>query len=421
MLTFAKGAVRGRVTVPGDKSISHRALILGALAEDGISISNLNPGSDVAATALALRAIGAHVELEGTRASVRRAPPHDPPGDIDCMNSGSTARMMMGVVTGANLRARFTGDASLQRRPMEPVAAHLRAFGAKIETTDGTLPATVRGTADPQTRTFILVQPSAQIKTSLLFAAAYAGIPIEIHGDKGSRDHTERLLQAFGARMTFDRSRVLMQSMPDRFSDVTVAGDFSSAAFFIVAACIAPGSDLTIADVGVNPSRTGLLDALELMGARIELQNGRESSGEPIADIRVRSSELNGTSIAADLALRAIDEIPVLCVAAAFARGQTRLTGIADLRNKESDRIAAIERLLTAAGIDVEKLPNGIAVHGGSPQTAGGIIETHGDHRTAMSAGVLAAGAGALAVDDEVSMDVSFPGFATLLEQAQHA
>ncbi len=419
MLTFTKGPLRGEVGVPGDKSISHRALLLAALSERPLTVSNLNPGRDVFATATALRAIGTRIEVDGTGALVQRGALHDPDGIIDCMNSGSTTRMMMGAVTGANLRATFDGDASLRRRPMEPVAAHLRAYGARIETSGGKLPATVQGTAKPETTRFILVQPSAQIKTALLLAAVYANTPIEIHGDKGSRDHTERLLKSMGADISFDRSHVALRSMPRTFSDIAVPGDFSSAAFFIVAATVSPGSALVVHDVGVNPSRTGLLEALEHMGAHIELRNARESGGEPIADIHIRSAHLHGTGIAADVALRAIDEIPVLAVAAAFAQGETRITGIADLRTKESDRVAAIERLLSAAGIEVEILPNGIAIHGGVPRASGGIIETHGDHRTAMAAGVLASGAGALAIDDESSIDVSFPGFTNLLEQAQ--
>lgn len=402
------GPLRGEIAVPGDKSISHRALLLGALSPRPIQIASLNPGRDVYATAQALNAIGAG-----------SGPLRDPAGVIDCLNSGSTARMMMGVVTGANLTATFDGDESLRKRPMEPVAAHLRAFGAKIETTDGKMPVRVRGTAKPESRRIILVSPSAQIKTSLLLAAAYSGTPIEILGDKGSRDHTERLLQYFGADIAFDRSKVVLRSMPSSFKDVTVAGDFSAAAFFIVAATVSHGSDLLIRDCGVNPSRTGLLDALRMMGAHIAAENERMVSGEPIADLRVRSAGLSGADISADLALRAIDEIVVLAVAAAFAQGTTRITGVRELRTKESDRIAAIERLLSAAGIAVEILPNGIAIAGGTPRANGACIETYGDHRTAMAAAALAAGAGTLAIDDEACIAVSFPAFIELLERVQ--
>lgn len=304
---------------------------------------------------------------------------------------------------------------------MEPVAAQLRAFGAKIETSNGKLPATVAGTDNPQTRRFILLSPSAQVKSALLFAGTFGNVPVTTTGDRGSRDHTERLLRYFGADIAFDRATVTLRSMPSQFRDVDVAGDFSAAAFFLVAATVAQGSDVLIEGVGVNPTRTGLLDALLQMGASISLVNEREQSGEPVADIAVRSADLHGISIAGDFALRAIDEIPVLAVAAAFARGETRITGIADLRNKESDRVAAIERLLAAAGIETEILPNGIAIHGGSPRCEGAMVETHGDHRTAMAAAVLAAGAGALQIDDEQSIGVSFPAFGGLLREAQRS
>ncbi len=420
MQTFRQGALRGSIAVPGDKSISHRALLLSALSPQAVTVSNLNSGRDVLATLRALQAIGAAIEPgPQNSASVQAGTLHDPLVAIDCMNSGSTARMMMGVIAGANLNARFTGDASLSRRPMEPVAAHLRAFGAKIETTGGTLPATVRGTGAPQSTRLILVSPSAQIKTALLLAAAYGNTPMELLGDKGSRDHTERLLRFLGADIDFDRSHVTLRAMPRAFRDIEVAGDFSAAAFFIVAATVAPESAIVLPGVGINPSRTGLLDALNAMGAQIHIENLREIGGEPAGDIHVRSAPLHATSVSADVALRAIDEVVVLAVAAAFAQGETRITGVRELRTKESDRVAAIERLLGAAGVGVEMLPNGIAVHGGCAHSAGGTVETQGDHRTAMAAAVLAAGAGGLGIDDETAIDVSFPSFTAILEHAQ--
>lgn len=344
---------------------------------------------------------------------------HDPQNTVDCMNSGSTARMLVGVCAGANLRARLDGDDSLRRRPMEPVAAQLRAFGARIETTNGTLPANVQGTSQAQTRDFILLAPSAQVKTALLLAGVFGRVPVTITGDQGSRDHTERLLRYWGADLESARERVELRTGPQSFAPVDVVGDFSAAAFFIVAATVAPGSSLRIEGVGVNSTRTGLLDALQAMGANIRLENLREQSGEPIADISVESAGLRGVSIGADIALRAIDEIPVLAVAAAFAEGETKITGVRDLRNKESDRIAAITRLLSAAGIAVQALPDGIAIGGGTPRATGATVETQHDHRTAMAAAVLAAGAGKLAIDDDASIDVSFPKFKEVLRTAQ--
>lgn len=416
---FRPGPLRGEIRLPGDKSISHRALLLGALSPAPIAVRNLNAGQDVAATANALRAIGARIEPSGDAVIVQNGELHDPAGTIDCMNSGSTARMMMGVVTGANLQARFDGDESLRRRPMEPVAAHLRAFGAHIDTANGTLPAEVRGTEQPQSRRIILVSPSAQIKTALLLAGAYSSTPVEVLGDKGSRDHTERLLAYFGADVHCERGSCALRSMPTAFRDVEVAGDFSAAAFFIVAATVAPGSELLVANCGVNPTRTGLLDALRQMGADISLENERERSGEPLADLRVRSAQLRGIDVSADVALRAIDEILVLAVAAAFANGPTRISGVRELRTKESDRVAAIERLMRAAGVAVEILPNGLSIAGGSARADGALVETQGDHRTAMAAAALAAGAGELRIDDEACVAVSFPDFVSQLNAAQ--
>ena len=315
---FSSGALRGHLTVPGDKSISHRALMLLAKSARTHVVRNLNPGGDVFATQAALQALGASIERSGNDVTVCGGSFRDPDVSIDCMNSGSTARMVMGICAGANLHAHLDGDQSLSRRPMEPVAAHLRAFGARIETTDGRLPVNVQGTSAPQTRRFILVSPSAQIKTALLFAGVFGEVPVATLGDKGSRDHTERLLRYLGADITFDRANVELRSMPANFRDIDVAGDFSAAAFFIVAASIAPGSSIVIESVGVNPSRTGLIDALLQMGANIRLENPREVSGEPIADIAVQSAPLRGIAVSADVALRAIDEIPVLAVAAAL-------------------------------------------------------------------------------------------------------
>jgi len=338
---------------------------------------------------------------------------------LDCMNSGSTARMMLGVCAGADVPASFDGDESLRRRPMEPIAAQLRAFGAKIVTTDGKLPLRITGTPRIETRRFILLSPSAQVKSALLLAGLFAKTPITVTADKGSRDHTERLLRYLGAGITWDGSRIELHGALTNANPVTVCGDFSSAAFFIVAATVAPGSELTVEQVGINPTRTGLLDALLAMGASIELRNAREIAGEPVADIYVRHATLRGITIGPDVALRAIDEIPVLAVAAAFATGATKITGVRELRSKESDRVAAIERLLNAVGIAVETAPNGLVIAGGTPCARGGRIDTHDDHRTAMAAATLAAGAGPLEIDSDASIDVSFPSFLETLGSVQ--
>ena len=418
---FASGPLRGTIRVPGDKSISHRALILGAATPHPLEIRNLNPGRDVRATMEALIALGARVEGSGEAVRVHATQLREPMGTLDCMNSGSTARMMLGVCAGADVPATFDGDESLRRRPMEPVAAQLRAFGAKIETTDGKLPLRISGTPQVETRRFILLSPSAQVKSALLLAGLFSKTPVTVTADKASRDHTERLLRYLGADITWDGSTIELRGTLTNADPVTVCGDFSSAAFFIVAATVAPGSELTLEQVGVNPTRTGLLDALSAMGASIELRNAREVAGEPVADIYVRHAPLRGITIGPDVALRAIDEIPVLAVAAAFAAGETKITGVRELRTKESDRVAAIERLLSAVGIAVETAPNGLVITGGSPRAGGGRIDTHDDHRTAMAAATLAAGAGPLEIDSDASIDVSFPSFLETLGSVQRA
>lgn len=404
-VTFGPGPLRGTIHVPGDKSISHRALITAAACREPIEITGLNPGRDVVATREALAALGVRIEHDGDTIVVTGSPLREPLGIIDCMNSGSTARMMLGVCAGANIRATFDGDASLRKRPMEPVSAQLRAFGARIDTNNGLMPVRLEGTPEIQTRNFILVNQSAQIKSALLFAGLFAGVDVTVSGDLGTRDHTERLLRYLGTPLT---------ARP-----IHVAGDISAAAFFIVGATITPGSDVTIFNVGVNPTRTGLIDALTLMGADIERVNEREQAGEPVADIVVRHAPLRGVTFGSDVALRAIDEIPVLSVAAAFATGDTAITGIRELRTKESDRVAAIERMLAAVGIDVDTEPNRIVIHGGTPIGNGAIIDTHHDHRTAMATAMLASGAGPLAIDSDASIEVSFPDFLATLRRVQ--
>ena len=329
---------------------------------------------------------------------------------------------MLGVCAGAGVPATFDGDESLRRRPMEPVAAQLRAFGAKIETEQGHMPVRLTGTPAIETLNFILLSPSAQVKSALLFAGVFSGTAIKIAGDLHSRDHTERLLAYLGWNVQWDGRTVSLGGAAPAASGertVDVAGDFSSAAFFITAAALTPGSALLVRNTGVNPSRTGLLDALERMGAHVERRNERVVCGEPVADVAVEYAPLRGIDVAADLVPRAIDEIPLIAVAAAFATGTTRITGIGELRAKESDRIAAIERLLAAVGIATEPLPKGLAIAGGTPAAASGVVETHDDHRTAMAAAVLACAAGPIAIDSERSIDVSFPSFLSTLESVR--
>ncbi len=417
MVTFHSGRLRGSVGVPGDKSISHRALIAGARCDAPLVVSNLNPGRDVEATRDALVALGVRIENAGNERVVHPASLAGPRHSLDCMNSGSTVRMLLGACAGAGIAARFNGDESLRRRPMEPVSAQLRAFGAKIETTAGCLPVQLEGTPQIETRHFILLSPSAQIKSALLFAGLFAGVPVRVDGDRGSRDHTERLLAYLGAKIEWDRRSVSLGPEPLQANAIEVVGDFSSAAFFVTAAAITPGSSIVIQNTGVNPTRTGLLDALAQMGGAIELRNPRSSSGEPVADVAVEYRPLRATAIDSDLALRAIDELPLLAIAAAFATGTTTIAGIEPLRSKESDRVAAIERLLGTVGIDMTAGPKSVTIAGGTPVPGRVVLQTNGDHRIVMAAAVLACAAGPLTVDSDTSLDVSFPGFSRALER----
>ena len=419
LVNFRPGALRGSVAVPGDKSISHRALIAGAAGTAPLRIANLNAGRDVRATYEALIALGVHVRTDGDDAVVSGGRLLSRATTIDCMNSGSTARMLLGACAGANAAARFDGDSSLRRRPMEPVAAQLRAFGAKIETTDGRLPLQLLGTPEIQTRHFILLSPSAQVKSALLFAGIFAGVAVAVDGDRGSRDHTERLLAYLGAEIEWGGSSIRLNRSRLAGGSVTVAGDVSAAAFFVTAAAITPGSSIRIPGVGVNPTRTGLFDVLRSMGAAIELENERAAYGEPVADVTVEYRPLIAANVDAGTALRAIDEIPLIAVAAAFAEGTTTIAGISDLRSKESDRIDAIERLLEAVGVESSYDRGALRVIGGAPVPRKPAVRTEHDHRIAMAAAVLACAAGPLTVDGSASVEVSFPGFVSALAALQ--
>lgn len=427
-MTFHRGPLCGEVDVPGDKSISHRALIAGAFMAGAfgggrrLRITNLNPGRDVRATREALLALGLRIEADRQETTVLGGPLRESAGVLDCMNSGSTVRMLLGACAGAGVRARFDGDRSLRRRPMEPVSAQLRAFGARIETTQGRLPLEYFGTPEIQTRRFILLTPSAQVKSALLFAGLFAGVAVRVDGDRGSRDHTERLLRHLGAAIDWDGRTITLgaaHDLPSKDASVDLAGDFSAAAFFITAAAVTPHSSILVRKTGVNPTRTGLLDILRQMGARIELRNERVVAGEPVADIAAAYAPLHATSVGPDQALRAIDEIPLAAIAAAFADGSTTIAGIGELRTKESDRIAAIERLLQAVSIETHAEVGGVTICGGKPSQPHTTVDTDDDHRIAMAAAALACAVGPLAIDSSASVDVSFPGFVQALTALQ--
>ncbi len=421
-MIFRAGALRGEVRVAGDKSISHRALMLAAAAPGTSAISAPNLGADVLATRDAVIALGARVDQRNGGFLVTGGPLHDPAGGtIDARNSGTTARLLMGLCAGNGLSATFDGDASLRRRPMERVARPLRALGAEVTTSNGRLPARVRGIGAPPGGEFALEIASAQVKSAILLANLNAGGLVRVTGDRRSRDHTERMLRHFGRTIRFDGRTVELE--PGRLAarDVRVPGDLSGAAFFLAGAAITPGSDLVLREVGVNPTRTGVLDALVAMGADLEFTNERDLDGEPVADIAVRYRPLAATTLDGELVVRAIDEITILAVVAAHARGITRIRDAADLRGKESDRLATITATLRACGVAVTEHPDGLDITGGGARPPERTLLSYDDHRIAMAIAALAAPAGAHPVDDDSCIAISFPDFVPLWERAQRA
>lgn len=424
-LTATPGApLRGRVRAPGDKSISHRALILGALAHGETVVTGLLEGEDVLATARAAAAFGAAVERVGDGAwrIVGKGGFAQPSGVIDCGNSGTGVRLLMGAAAAFPIRASFDGDASLRRRPMGRVAQPLSMMGARFAATGGErLPLTLHGGG---LRGIAYTPPvaSAQVKSAILLAGLGAKGETVVTEPAPTRDHTERMLRAFGADLTIEpagsglRVRVAgearLQGRP-----VRVPGDPSSAAFPLVAGLITPGSVVTVEGVLLNPLRAGLYVTLREMGADLSEENAADASGEPIADLVARHGALRGVIVPAARAPSMIDEYPILAVAAAFAQGETVMLGVEELRHKESDRIALTAALLRACGVEVEEGPDRLVVHGrGAPPRGGGAVVTQGDHRIAMSGLVLGMAAQAPVQVDEASMiATSFPGFTALM------
>lgn len=412
----AAAALRGRVRVPGDKSIAHRAVMFNAAAAGEAVVRGLPSGQDVASTMSAMRTLGAGVEriAPGTvRIRGRAMRFEKTPGTIDCENSGTTMRLLSGLLAGQEgLVATLVGDASLSRRPMKRVAAPLIALGARIDTTDGHAPILIHGSRLTAGAVALAVA-SAQLKSAALLAGLQADGLTEVTEPIATRDHTEKLLRAMGVdvQSAGTRSAVRGPAVPACIG-VDVPGDPSSAAFLLVAAALVPGSDLTLEGVCLNPTRLGFLVVLRRMGADIECHVEKEVGGEPVGTIRCRASGLGPFEIGAAEVPAAIDELPLLAVAAAFADGESVLSGAGELRVKESDRIAATAALLRTFGIEVEEKDDGMIVRGGRPR-GGGSVATHGDHRIAMAAAVaaLAAGPGGVTLDDAGAVDVSFPEF----------
>jgi 3-phosphoshikimate 1-carboxyvinyltransferase len=420
--------VQGRARVPGDKSISHRALILGALAVGETTVGGLLEGEDVLHTANAMRALGAHLERAGEQAwrirGVGVAGFAQPVGPLDFGNSGTGCRLAIGAVAGSPVTVAFVGDESLRSRPMRRVLDPLEKMGARVlEVADGgRLPLTIRGAADPIPIIYEPPVASAQLKSAVLLAGLAApGETIVIEAE-ATRDHTERLLKHFGAKITSKSHgehgrRIVLKGQPElEPANVLVPADPSSAAFPLVAALLAPGSELVLEAVMTNPLRTGLLTTLREMGASIEVVDKRDDGGEEIGDLRVRTSALKGVDVPAERAPSMIDEYPILAVAASFAEGVTRMRGVQELRVKESDRLAATVDMLRANGVAVEIEGDDLIVQGKGRPAGGAEVKTHMDHRIAMSALVMGlASENPVRIDDSAFIATSFPGFVELM------
>ncbi len=422
------GPVQGRARVPGDKSISHRALILGALTVGETTVGGLLEGEDVLHTADAMRALGAHLERTGAQAwrirGVGVAGFAQPVGPLDFGNSGTGCRLAIGAVAGSPVTVAFVGDESLRSRPMRRVLDPLEKMGARVlEVADGgRLPLTIRGAADPIPIIYEPPVASAQLKSAVLLAGLAAPGETTVIEAEATRDHTERLLKHFGAKITSKSHgehgrRIVLKGQPElEPANVLVPADPSSAAFPLVAALLAPGSELVLEAVMTNPLRTGLLTTLREMGASIEVVDKRDDGGEEIADLRVRTSTLKGVDVPAERAPSMIDEYPILAVAASFAEGVTRMRGLQELRVKESDRLAATVDMLRANGVAVEIEGDDLIVQGKGRPAGGAEVKTHMDHRIAMSALIMGlASENPVRIDDSAFIATSFPGFVELM------
>ena len=417
-----KGPLTGRAAAPGDKSISHRSLILGAMAAGESKVTGLLEGDDVLRTAAAMRALGAEIECDDGVWRVEGAPFSSPAQALYFGNSGTGVRLVMGAVAGARVAATFDGDQSLRSRPMGRVLEPLRMMGLTTDHMDGLLPVRLEEGGKLSAVECKLAKPSAQVKSAILLAALGADGKTTIHEPVLCRDHTERMLEAFGVKIETrpdgEAGRFIEIEGGQRLtaSDVAVPGDPSSSAFLIAAALITPGSDILVENVLCNPLRTGVFETFKEMGAAISFENMREESGEPVADIRARHSVLHGVEVPASRAPSMIDEYPILSIVAAFAEGETVMHGLEELRVKESDRIASVEAGLVSCGVDVESGPDWMRVRGAGSVRGGGHVKTNHDHRIAMSFLVLgAASEETVEIDDVAMIATSFPTFQPLM------
>jgi 3-phosphoshikimate 1-carboxyvinyltransferase len=443
LIAHPGGPLRGRGRVPGDKSISHRALLLGALAGGASRISGFLPSGDCLATLACLRALGVHVEThDETTLTVRGRGLRGlqaPGAPLNCARSGTTMRLLAGILAGQSFDCTLTGDPQLLRRPMRRITEPLRRMGAGIEATDGHAPLAIHGRR-LHGYDHTLAVASAQVKSALLLAGLYADGPTTVRQLGPARDHTERMLAAMGAAIqvsgldvTLDPSPALRQAQGGLLRQASmvslsnhqdaalspfalhIPGDLSSAAFPLVAAALLPGSEVTVEGVGVNPTRTGLLDVLRAMGAGVAVEGEREQGGEPVADVTMRASGLAGVEVSGHTVVRMIDEFPVLAVAATQAHGTTVVRDAAELRVKETDRIATAVAELRMLGARIEPRPDGFIVEGPTP-LRGSVVDSHGDHRLAMAlavAGLVAEGE--VMIENAECVADSFPGFVGLM------
>lgn len=413
------GSLRGEIRVPGDKSMSHRSIMLGSLAEGVTRVTGFLNAEDALATLQAFRAMGVKIEGpvngEVTIHGVGKHGLKQPSEPLYLGNSGTSMRLLCGLLSGQAFDTVLTGDKSLESRPMRRVTEPLALMGAQIETqADGTAPLKIKGGAKLKGIHYDMPMASAQVKSCLLLAGMYAEGETSVTEPAPTRDHTERMLNGFSYPVVREGSKAIINAKGSlRACEIDVPSDISSAAFFLVGASIAPDSDVTLKHVGINPTRTGVIDILRLMGANLEILNERSVGGEPVADIRVRSSQLQGIDIPEELVPLAIDEFPVLFVAAACAKGQTRLTGAKELRVKESDRIQVMADGLQILGVDARPTADGMIING-SP-IGGGSVDSHGDHRIAMSFSIAGLRASdTITILDCENVNTSFPEFRDL-------
>ncbi len=417
------GSLSGTLRVPGDKSISHRSIMLGALAEGTTRVEGFLEGEDALATLNAFRAMGVSIQgpeqgcvtIEGVGLHGLKPPA----GELYVGNSGTSMRLLAGLLAGQDFSVTMTGDASLSQRPMERVAKPLRLMGVEVQTeAGGRPPLTIKNNAGLKAIDYVLPMASAQVKSCVLLAGLYAEGKTSVTEPAPTRDHTERMLNGFGYAVTVQGATASVEGGGKLTAmAIDVPADISSAAFFMVAASIAPGSDITLIHVGINPTRIGVINILKLMGADISLLNERDIGGEPVADIRVRSADLKGIHIPEQQVPLAIDEFPVLFIAAACAEGKTVLTGAEELRVKESDRIQAMADGLNTLGVNAEATADGIVIEGGD--YGGGTVNSHHDHRIAMAFAVAALRASApITIEGCDNVATSFPNFVELASTA---